>query len=177
MNEVFGNGGDTRAILKELIKSLHDGASPEQIKGTFADVVRDTTPAEIAQVEQELIEEGMFREEIQRLCDVHLALFRESLQREQALAPAGHPIRILMEEHTMLLRFAGELRDFAEQPAHEEELPLALDDDSNVCHSLGDGGVTDYQAAHLDVLGTVKCPISIIGERWPHMVGIDPGLP
>lgn len=122
MSEVPGNGGDTRAILKELIKSLHDGASPEEIKGTFADVVRDTTPAEIAQVEQELIEEGMPREEIQQLCDVHLAVFRESLERERILAPAGHPIHILMEEHTMLLGFAGELSDLAEELAGAEEL-------------------------------------------------------
>ncbi|NIN66643.1 MAG: DUF438 domain-containing protein [Anaerolineae bacterium] len=121
MSEVFGNRADTRAILKELIKSLHDGASPEEIKGTFAEVVRDAAPAEIAQAEQELIEEGMPREEIQQLCDVHLALFRESLDREQALAPAGHPIRILMEEHTMLLKFAGELRDLAEELAGAEE--------------------------------------------------------
>lgn len=122
MSEVLGNGGDTRAILKELIKSLHDGASPEQIKGTFAEVVRGTTPAEIAQAEQELIEEGMPREEIQQLCDVHLALFREPLEREQSLAPAGHPIHILMEEHTSLLEFGGELRDLAEELAGAEEL-------------------------------------------------------
>ena len=54
---------------------------------------------------------------------------------------------------------------------------LALDDDSNVCHSTGGGLVADHQGDHLDVAGTVKCRISIIGERWMHLVGIDVGMP
>jgi len=33
----------------------------------------------------------------------------ESLEKEQTLAPAGHPIHILMEEHKIMLHFADEL--------------------------------------------------------------------
>lgn len=120
MSEVLG--GDKRTALKELIKGLHEGANPQEVKGRFAQVVRDTTPAEIAQIEQELIEEGMPREEIQRLCDVHLALFRESLEKEATLAPAGHPIHILMEEHALLLGFADELRDLADRMRGRKDL-------------------------------------------------------
>ncbi|TKJ29776.1 MAG: histidine kinase [Chloroflexi bacterium B3_Chlor] len=124
MSEVFGNTGNRSAALKAVLKSLHDGADPEELKEAFAEVVRDTTPAEVAKVEQELIEEGMPREEIQQLCDVHLALFRESLEREQALAPAGHPVRILMEEHAILLRFAHELRELANELRGSEDLSV-----------------------------------------------------
>ena len=31
--------------------------------------------------------------------------------KNELLAPAGHPIHILMEEHKVLLEFAGELRN------------------------------------------------------------------
>jgi hypothetical protein len=103
-----------KEALKELIKRLHEGANPEEVKEQFKDLIKDLTPDVIAQVEEELIKEGMPREEVQRLCDVHLAVFRESLEGGETLAPEGHPIRILMEEHRMLLRFAGELRDAAQ---------------------------------------------------------------
>jgi len=124
MSEVLGNTGNRSEALKAVVKALHEGADPEEIKEAFAEVVRDATPAEIAQGEQELIEEGMPREEIQRLCDVHLALFSESLELEQALAPAGHPIRILMEEHAMLVRFAHRLRDLANELRGPEDLSV-----------------------------------------------------
>ncbi|TKJ29716.1 histidine kinase [bacterium (candidate division B38) B3_B38] len=106
MSELSGK----KDILKELIKRLHEGAKPEEIKEEFREVLKDVTSTEIVQIEEELVKEGMPREEIQRLCEVHLAVFRESLEREQASAPAGHPIHTLMEEHKILLSFADELK-------------------------------------------------------------------
>ena len=113
-----------KETLKELIKRLHEGADPDEVKGQFKDLIKDLTPDVIAQVEEELIKEGMPKEEVQRLCDVHLAVFRESLEGGETLAPEGHPIHILMEEHKMLLRFAGDLRDAVEnlQSAGGEEM-------------------------------------------------------
>jgi PAS domain S-box-containing protein len=105
--------GGKREILKELIKQLHAGVSPDKVEKEFKEALEGVGPVEIAQIEEELIKEGMPREEIRRLCDVHLAVFRESLEKEKTLAPAGHPIHILMEEHKMLLEFAGELRGVA----------------------------------------------------------------
>jgi uncharacterized protein len=58
---------------------------------------------------EKLISEGMSKEEVEKLCHVHLAVFRESLDRYKVLAPEGHPIHILMEEHKMLETYAGEL--------------------------------------------------------------------
>ena len=102
-----------KEILKGLIKRLHEGARPEEIKEEFREVLKGVTPDEIAKIEEELVKEGMPREEIQRLCEVHLEVFRESLEREKVLAPAGHPVHILMEEHKILLNFAGELKSIA----------------------------------------------------------------
>ena len=101
---------DRKEVLKGLLKKLHEGADPEQVKEEFKRTLGDVPPAEIAAVEEELIEEGMSREEIQRFCDVHLAVLKESLDKENSLAPEGHPINILMEEHRMLLKFADELK-------------------------------------------------------------------
>jgi len=123
---------DKKEILKRLIRSLHEGADPEWIKDKFQEVLEEVTPMGIAEVEEELMKEGMPREEVQRLCDVHLAVFRESLEKEKALPPAGHPIHILMEEHKMLLRFGDELKNLA----HNIAVAKGFDSDSEQMKQL-----------------------------------------
>ncbi|MCL6591904.1 MAG: DUF438 domain-containing protein [Firmicutes bacterium] len=114
MSEIFGKE-DKKKMLKDLIKQLYSGTSPDELKDKFKEVLKGTGPEDIARIEEELIKEGMPGEEIHRLCDVHLALFRESLEKETTLAPAGHPIHTLMEEHKLLLQFAEMLKNNAQQ--------------------------------------------------------------
>jgi len=115
MSDLSVKRGDRKSMLKSLIRKLHEGAEPDEVKADFKELLGYVTPVEIAQIEEELIDEGMPREEVQRLCDVHLAVFKESLEKEEALAPPGHPIHILMEEHRLMLEFAGELKDVLEE--------------------------------------------------------------
>jgi DUF438 domain-containing protein len=104
---------DRKQVLKDLLKRLHEGADPEQIKEECQKKLGDIPPTEMAKVEDELVKEGMPREELQKFCDIHLAMLKESFEKEGPLAPAGHPIRILMEEHKMLFQFADELKNVA----------------------------------------------------------------
>jgi hypothetical protein len=113
MSELLGK--ERKEILKELIESLHEGADPKAVKEEFKEALRSASPIEIARAEEELIREGMPREEIHRLCEVHLAVFKESLEGQKSLAPAGHPIHTLMEEHKIFLEFAGELKSIAQR--------------------------------------------------------------
>lgn len=102
-------------IIKDIIKRLHKGESPIKLKQEFQDIIKDISPEQIAQIEEELIREGVCQDEIQKLCEIHIALFKESLEKEKTLAPAGHPIHILMEEHKILLQNADRLRNIAER--------------------------------------------------------------
>ena len=104
---------DRKQFLKGLLERLHEGADPEQIKKECQKNLGDIPPTEMAKVEDELVKEGMPREELQKFCDIHLAILKESFEKEGPLAPAGHPVRILMEEHKMLLQFADELKNVA----------------------------------------------------------------
>jgi PAS domain S-box-containing protein len=106
---------DRKQVLKVLLKRLHEGADPEQIKAECRKTLGDIPPAEMAKVEDELVKEGLQREDLQKFCDIHLALLKESFDIERPLAPAGHPINILMEEHKMLLQFADELKNVARE--------------------------------------------------------------
>jgi len=104
---------DKKAELKRLFQELDQGADPAAVKEKFKDVLQGVTAVDVALVEQELINEGMSREKIQELCDVHIAVMQEVLEKGAMLAPPGHPVHILMEEHKLMLNFAGELNNVA----------------------------------------------------------------
>lgn len=100
---------EKKRLLKEVIRQLHEGASPQSVKAKFKDVIEGTSAEDIARIEQELVKEGMPREQLQKLCDVHLAVFAEQVQGSELLLSEGHPISILMKEHRILLERAERL--------------------------------------------------------------------
>jgi DUF438 domain-containing protein len=106
---------EKKKVLKEVIRRLHAGASPEEVKENFKHVLEGTSQEDIAKIEQELVKEGMPREEIQRLCDVHLAVFSEQLEKRKLQVSLEHPIGILMEEHKIMLQLAEKLKAIADK--------------------------------------------------------------
>ncbi|MEW6185830.1 MAG: DUF438 domain-containing protein [Thermodesulfobacteriota bacterium] len=91
---------DRIAALKEIIKDLHKGEDLKVLKQRFLELVKDVAPSEIAQMEQQLISEGMPEEEVKRLCDVHVEVFKESLEEKTVPGlPAGHPVHTFMLEN------------------------------------------------------------------------------
>ncbi|MCP2605127.1 DUF438 domain-containing protein [Candidatus Aminicenantes bacterium AH-873-B07] len=125
-----------KEILKNLIKRLHKGESPEKIKEEFKKLIKEVSPDGIARIEEELIKEGIPREEIHRLCDVHLALFRESLEQEKTIAPEGHPIHTLMEEHKILLKFSEELKNISNKMKSIKDFDSLGDEKEHLIHVL-----------------------------------------
>ena len=113
MSEYLGN--DKKEALKDLLRRLHQGESPARIKEEFKAKFKDISAEEISRLEEELIKEGLQPEELHRLCDIHLDIFRESFEKEgQKLSlPPGHPIHILMREHEILQRMGLELKEQA----------------------------------------------------------------
>jgi len=102
-----------KRMLKELITQLHAGVPPQEVKERFRQVLEGISPLEIAKIEQELVNEGIPREEIQRLCDVHMAVFREQLEKQKPEILVGHPSNILVEEHGILLQLSEKLSTMA----------------------------------------------------------------
>jgi len=100
--------------LKHAVEKLHKGASVSDVKEEFKDILKDASPLEISKIEEELIDEGIPREKIQSLCDVHLELFKDSLQEPSPDLPETHPIYILMQEHKIILNAAIRLAELAQ---------------------------------------------------------------
>ncbi|MHA2357564.1 MAG: DUF438 domain-containing protein, partial [Candidatus Heimdallarchaeaceae archaeon] len=94
--KVSQSSEENKEVIKKLIKRLHEGEDPIKVKAEFKEVIKSLTPLQISQAEEILIREGMPAEEIHHMCDVHLAVMKESLQEDTELAPEGHPVHILM---------------------------------------------------------------------------------
>jgi hypothetical protein len=87
-------------VLKGIIRDLHKGEDMENLKKRFQDLVQHVSPSEIASMEQKLIEEGMPEAEVKRLCDVHVAVFKEALEKHEIPgSPPGHPVHTFMKEN------------------------------------------------------------------------------
>lgn len=108
MSEFINNREYRQKALKELIMELHDGKSVDEVKSKFADVIEGIAPSEISALENALIKEGMPVSEVQRLCDVHAAVFKGSIEeihmpQNQEDQP-GHPVFTFRMENRALER-------------------------------------------------------------------------
>jgi len=117
MSEFINNVSKERQQkIKDALKRVHDGEPYESVKEEFADVLRSATAQEISEIEQSLIAGGMPVEDIQYLCDVHVAMFRESLD-EQPLADMlpGHPVYTFRTENELLTIVLNDIRNTLRQ--------------------------------------------------------------
>jgi uncharacterized protein len=109
MSEVINNREYRQKVLKELILQLHDGKPVEEVKERFAKLIEGISAKEISEMENALIKEGMPVEEIQRLCDVHAAVFKGTIEEihhpEQA---PGHPVHTFKRENEAIRKYVRE---------------------------------------------------------------------
>ncbi|HQA66426.1 MAG TPA: DUF438 domain-containing protein [Bacillota bacterium] len=112
MSEIINNREYRQKVLKELIMELHAGKTVEEVKSRFEELIKGVSASEISEMEQALIMEGMPVEEIQRLCDVHAAVFKGSIEdihkvRKPDETP-GHPVHTFKLENRELEKLINE---------------------------------------------------------------------
>ncbi|WP_374015810.1 DUF438 domain-containing protein [Paenibacillus thiaminolyticus] len=134
-------------MLKEIIKELHQGRGVDEVKARFEKAVGDVTVSEISAMEHALMEEeGIPVSEVQRLCSVHTAIFKGSIEEiHRSSKPEdqpGHPVHTFKSENREIERLVNfklelHLDKFRKQDAPEtimkllEDLGLLLDLDKH----------------------------------------------
>ena len=125
--------------IKSYLQRLNNGEVLESVRADFVRECKDVDPAEIMQAEQELLREGTSIGELQRLCDVHSALFHgatteekianaESMKDQRLSAAAaliqisGHPLQTFTLENAALEKLIVR----AEQALEDNEIEDAL---------------------------------------------------
>ena len=154
MSEIINNReqesisqSERQTVLKEIIKDLHNGKSVEEVKARFEEAAGNISVAEISKLEQALMEEeGIPVQEVQRLCSVHTAIFKGSIEEihrsNKPEEQPGHPIhtfKVENKEIDMLVNFKLQLHfdRFVKEDSAEnkfkllEDLNLLLDIDKH----------------------------------------------
>ena len=137
MSELINNREYRQKILKELILELHDGKSVEDVRERFQELIKGVSTAEISQMEAQLIKEGMKVEEIQRLCDVHAAVFKGSIEEiHHPDQSPGHPIHTFKRENKAVQDLIdNQFRPNTDKYKNNEDIKFDLLDNINL---LGD---------------------------------------
>ena len=112
MSENINNREYRKNVIKQVIKELHEGKTVEEVKQKFEEAFAGVSASEISEAEQALINEGLPVSEVQRLCDVHSAVFKgsiEEIHREtDPMKIPGHPANVLYLENRRLERIIEE---------------------------------------------------------------------
>ncbi len=149
MSELINNRSHRIQTMKEIIKHLHRGGSPEEVRGKLRTMVRETDASEIAAMEQELMAEGMRVEEVQSMCDLHASVLKEVLVQIEpvpgapALAP-GHPVDTFRRENQALREAVARMRAAVQRVA---TLPDA---------SVPSNEITTWRQAYNDLMDVEK---------------------
>lgn len=100
MSEIINNVSKERQDkLKKLITRLHNGEDQATVEAEFKTDFAYVTGAEIAQMEFNLVQEGVSVEEIQNLCDIHASLFQGSVQQMHDNVLTINPLTEFEEEN------------------------------------------------------------------------------
>lgn len=107
MSEQANNREYRKQVIASLIRQLHEGKSVDEVKAQFEEAFAGVSASEISRAEQELVENGLPIAEVQRLCDVHAAVFKGSIEEihaepEDPSGMPGHPLQTLrLENHAL----------------------------------------------------------------------------
>jgi DUF438 domain-containing protein len=112
MSQEINNREYRKHVIKDLLRKLHEGQTVDDVKQEFDEAFSGVSASEISEAEQALIAEGLPVQEVQRLCDVHAAVFKGSIEEIHASADAsqvpGHPAHTLKEENRALEQLIAE---------------------------------------------------------------------
>jgi len=113
MSEFINNSRHRVDQLKKLILGLHDGDTAEETQAKLVEMMGSVPYSEVVQAEEELIEEGLDREEVLKLCDIHTEALDGAIDTSMAKKiPEGHPLHVLIMENDALQKHIDRIKHF-----------------------------------------------------------------
>lgn len=127
MSESINNREYRQNVIKQVISKLHEGKTVDEVKQEFEAAFSGVSATEISEAEAALIAEGLPVAEIQRLCDVHAAVFKGTIEEihqpsDQTQIP-GHPANTLIRENRAIERILEkQIKPFLEGKNENQDL-------------------------------------------------------
>jgi uncharacterized protein len=95
--------------LTALLKRLNSEGITEELRKEAMEVVANIDPIELSIAEQKLIEGGMNPYELRNLCEIHMEVLKDELDKVKTGIEPGHVLDTLIEEHEAIKGFLTQL--------------------------------------------------------------------
>lgn len=96
-------------MLTDFLRRINKEGITKELKEEGLDIVKSIDPLELSIAEQNLIDDGMEPSELRHLCDIHMEILKNELEKLKSNISRGHVLDTLVEEHTKILGLLEEL--------------------------------------------------------------------
>jgi DUF438 domain-containing protein len=93
------------------LQRLNTQGVTEEVRKEALDIVSNIDPIELSIAEQRLIEKGMNPQDLRHLCDIHMEVLKDELDKVRTKIEPGHVLDTLIVEHEKIKGFLTELED------------------------------------------------------------------
>lgn len=116
MSEYINNNEVKLNLLKEKIKKIDSEHDTEAIKQELKSLLNEVSYQNVIKVEQQLIDEGIDRDKMLELCDLHTAALRGIINPESKNHEVpGHPVHTFKKENQAIKREIEFIQSLAAQ--------------------------------------------------------------
>ncbi len=103
MSEIINNRQQRIEVMKTIIRQLHEGKDEEMVRRQLEKVLQEADYSDVFIMEMQLMEEGISRDSISKLCDTHTRVLKEHLDlTETPETVPGHPVHTFLQENIAL---------------------------------------------------------------------------
>lgn len=97
--------------LTRVLQKLNEEGVTEALRKEALDIVSNISPIELSIAEQNLIEKGMKPQDLRHLCDIHMEVLKDELDKIKTKIEPGHVVHTLIAEHDKILEFLTQLEE------------------------------------------------------------------
>ncbi|WP_373470684.1 DUF438 domain-containing protein [Carnobacterium alterfunditum] len=113
--------------LTQVLQKLNQEGVTEALRKEALDIVANISPIELSIAEQNLIEKGMNPQDLRHLCDIHMEVLKDELDKIKTKIEPGHVVHTLIAEHDKILEFLTQLEEINFKIQKSESYDNALE--------------------------------------------------
>lgn len=97
--------------LVELLRKLNSGNITPELRQQALKMVSNVDPLELSLAEQKLIETGTKPEDLRHLCDIHMEVLKDELDKLKLGLTPDHVLSTMIDEHAEILKRLTKLEE------------------------------------------------------------------
>jgi len=114
--------------LTRVLQRLNEEGVTEALRKEALDIVSNISPIELSIAEQNLIEKGMKPQDLRHLCDIHMEVLKDELDKIKTKIEPGHVVYTFIAEHDKILEFLTQLEEINTKIQKSESYDNSLEE-------------------------------------------------